>query len=279
MSASRSNGDRWHTARQTAELLGIGHLRLRKSDLPYLKVGRSRYYLRSAIEEYRPVFEVNGRADFCRWAFTVHPRWTDEHGRSRALTDHPLYETWRGMIDRCYVGRRPGSWELYGGRGIRVYGPWHDLPTFTRDMPPRPTGRTLHRTDNDGGYWPNNAVWATRAEQAANRGPGLGRPFCHCAFDCSALPGVCPFKDVPWSVAAGVARAELQRIEALRDKPLPSLVQHVHTGAHDDCFACLRQDPFRVLSLFGDERSPHEHCAAAAGYTHRHLAPLGLFGA
>lgn len=274
--------DQWHTAKETAQLLGIGRRRLRVSGLPHVKVGRRCFYLRSDIEAYRPDFEVNGRAEFCRHTFTVYTRWTDERGTSRAMSNHPLYETWRAMMNRCYVGHDWRNWDIYGGRGIGVYKPWHDLVTFIREIEeqlgPRPDGRSLHRIDGDGDYEPGNVVWATDSEQNASRGSVLARCWCLCDFDCSNLPGVCPEADVPWLVLKEHVDQQLRRIEAARDAPLTSIVLHVHTGAHDDCFACVKQDPFHTAALLDGVLSAREHCAMAAGYSHRHLAPLGLFG-
>lgn len=277
-----SSPDRWHTAKETAALLGVGRTRLRKSGLRHVKVGRRCFYLRSDIEANRAAFERNGRAAFCVETFTIYPRWTDEHNNSRALSDHQLYETWRAMMDRCYVGHVWRSWDAYGGRGIRVYKPWHDVVVFSHDIEellgPRPLGRSLHRLDGEGHYEPGNVIWANDSEQNASRGSVLARPLCFCTFDCSFLPGVCAFNGLPWLVLADFVREQVRRIEALRDAPLHSLVLHEHTGAHDDCFACVRQDPFGVSALLGTELSAREHCEAAAGFTHRHLAPLGLLG-
>ncbi len=274
---------KWLTAAQAAELLGIGRPRLKNSDLPFVKVGRSRYYRRSDVEAYRPTAAKNRRAESASRRFTKHQRYVDELGNSLALTRHPLYATWRGMIDRCHIGRGD-DWDRYGGRGIRVYKPWHNLATFIREIlaliGPRPLGRTLDRIENDDDYEPGNVKWSTPAEQAANRGSVRDRPFCLCDFDCSSVPGLCPIQRVPWATASALVIEEMKRIQALRDNPppLPSLVMHVHTGRYDDCLACVKQDPFDAVSPFGDEFSPSEHCFAAAGYTHRRLAPLGLIG-
>lgn len=271
---------KWLTAAQAAELLGIGRARLRNSNLLFVKVGRTRYYRRSVVEAYRPTAAQNRRAETTSRNRTTHPRYVDSAGNSRALTSHPLYGTWRGMMDRCCTGRTD-RWDRYGGRGIQVYKPWHNLATFIREilalLGPRPLGETLDRyPDPDGNYEPGNVKWSTPKEQAANRGSIVDLPFCLCDFDCSSLPALCPFEQVPWATAAVVIREHRQRIlESLR---IPPLVSHEHTGRYDDCLACVRQDPFDAVSPFGDEFSPREHCAAAAGYTHRRLAPLGLFG-
>jgi hypothetical protein len=88
------------------------------------------------------------------------------------LRHHPLYATWRGMMQRCY----DPDWKQfkdYGGRGIKVCDRWHDVRLFIedieRDLGPRPDGMTLDRADNDSGYGPGKVRWATRVQQVANR--------------------------------------------------------------------------------------------------------------
>lgn len=102
--------------------------------------------------------------------------------RTHRLTNHPLYGVHRDMMRRCYRPDRP-EYPHYGGRGIRVCAPWHDVSVFIQDVEreigPRPEGRgaggralySLDRIDNDGNYEPGNVRWATAKEQVANRRP------------------------------------------------------------------------------------------------------------
>jgi hypothetical protein len=86
------------------------------------------------------------------------------------------------MIDRCERPTHP-YYADYGGRGITVWGPWHDLARFVADVEaeigPRPDGRTpggrplltLNRKDNSGNYEPGNIEWADWPTQRNNQRP------------------------------------------------------------------------------------------------------------
>ena len=73
---------------------------------------------------------------------------------------------------RCYCADVT-AYPSYGGRGIRVYGPWHDVRVFIawveENLGPRPEGCTLDRKDNDGDYEPGNVQWADAPTQQSNR--------------------------------------------------------------------------------------------------------------
>jgi len=81
---------------------------------------------------------------------------------------HPIYNSWRGMIERC-TNPNHKAWNRYGGRGITVCDAWRVSANFLRDMAPswRP-GLSIDRIDSDGNYEPGNCRWATPKVQRLN---------------------------------------------------------------------------------------------------------------
>lgn len=93
---------------------------------------------------------------------------TVRHGGSLRGRRTPEYRAWHHMLERC---RDPKNkrFEDYGGRGIQVCERWNKFEHFLEDVGQRPSNtHSIERTDNDKGYDPSNARWATRNEQTRN---------------------------------------------------------------------------------------------------------------
>lgn len=89
-------------------------------------------------------------------------------------SEHPLYRTWKHIIDRC-TNPNARQWKDYGGRGIAICSEWRlSFAAFAAyielvlgDKPT--TKHTLDRIENDSGYEPGNVRWATRKVQSRNQ--------------------------------------------------------------------------------------------------------------
>jgi hypothetical protein len=98
------------------------------------------------------------------------------HGLTSRGGAHHLYTAWKGVKRRCY-DKQGNSYELYGGRGIRMHDQWISDPAafasyILTALGDRPTCQhTLDRIDNNGNYVPGNLRWATKKQQIENRRP------------------------------------------------------------------------------------------------------------
>jgi hypothetical protein len=90
------------------------------------------------------------------------------------VTDHPLYSTWNGIVQRC-TNPNFKQWEDYGGRGITVCDEWRNdskvfLDYVDSELGPKPTRKhSIDRIDNDKGYEPGNIRWMDPSGQQINK--------------------------------------------------------------------------------------------------------------
>jgi hypothetical protein len=109
----------------------------------------------------------------------------DIQNRQGLMTKHVLYNTWRGMIERCKNPKSP-NYKRYGGQGISVYLEWQDKsrhPVYKRwskgfccflnyiekFLGEKPKGFSLDRLDSNGNYSPGNLRWASPSLQKKNQ--------------------------------------------------------------------------------------------------------------
>jgi hypothetical protein len=94
-----------------------------------------------------------------------------KHGQACAGRVTPEFRAWQSMINRCY-NKSSRDYPSYGYRGITVADEWREsFVTFNNDMGPKPSPfHSLDRIDNDGLYCQENCRWATKKEQALNKG-------------------------------------------------------------------------------------------------------------
>jgi hypothetical protein len=185
------------TRSESERYLGIGHHKFKRLALPFEGKSTRKQYRVSTLDAYRDAF---GSEDYQRRRSTSrdktkYRRWTDEHGVSRAASEHPLFGIWRGIIYRTsnpddpdYGGRTCGrdhEWDEHDAScvSIRCYPEWLTDPVaffdfVAQNLGPRPTyvtrkgevrGQSIDRIDNNGDYWPGNIKWASASEQNANR--------------------------------------------------------------------------------------------------------------
>lgn len=83
-----------------------------------------------------------------------------------------LYTIWQKMIQRCF-NKNCTDYKYYGGKGISVCDLWvEDFLNFAKWATKNGYFETLtiERRKVEGNYSPINCYWATRKQQALNRG-------------------------------------------------------------------------------------------------------------
>ena len=87
------------------------------------------------------------------------------------MTGSALYNTWLGMLDRCY---NPNSYgfSIYGARGISVCERWLSLKNFISGMGNN-CGLTLDRIDGDKDYSLDNCRRTSRKGQMVTIRPEI----------------------------------------------------------------------------------------------------------
>lgn len=98
-----------------------------------------------------------------------------ERNTTHGLSKIPEYQTWKAMVDRCYL-KKNISYPNYGARGIKVCDRWlngenglHGFQCFLSDMGNFPfPAASIERKDYNGHYDPDNCIWIKRSEQNRN---------------------------------------------------------------------------------------------------------------
>lgn len=87
---------------------------------------------------------------------------TTKRNTKHGMRNHPAYDTYNGMMARCYNTNKK-SYHHYGGRGIKVCDEWHDIHKFLNwcDNNGFGKGNQLDRIDNEKGYSPDNCRFVT----------------------------------------------------------------------------------------------------------------------
>lgn len=94
-----------------------------------------------------------------------------ESSTSHGLSNHPLFESWIGMRNRCYY-KKHNRYKNYGGKGITVCDEWKDNFQAFYDWAIKngwEKGLSIDRKKNYLNYCPENCKFSTTGEQNRNR--------------------------------------------------------------------------------------------------------------
>lgn len=93
------------------------------------------------------------------------------HGEAKRGQLTSLYNTWRGMKDRC-MNPSHKSYKYYGEKGVKICLEWQKSFENFRDWALSngyQEGLSIDRIDVKGNYEPSNCRWATLEQQANNK--------------------------------------------------------------------------------------------------------------
>jgi hypothetical protein len=101
---------------------------------------------------------------------TIHGLTKREYDENGKRINHPLFNTWRAMIARCYDVNNI-SYHNYGGRGINTCPEWREPKLFSEWAFANGWEKGLHldRIDNNGDYYPQNCRFITQSENNKNQ--------------------------------------------------------------------------------------------------------------
>lgn len=105
--------------------------------------------------------------------------------RQGKMSEHVLYDTWRGMKERC-CSPQSATYKRYGAKGVYVCSEWlvasrhpvhkrwpQGFCTFLdyveKNLGPKPAGFSLDRIKGTRGYEPENLRWADASLQKKNQ--------------------------------------------------------------------------------------------------------------
>jgi len=105
--------------------------------------------------------------------------------RNGKMSEHILYNTWRGMKERC-TSSTSIAYSRYGAKGVEIYSEWlikkrhpqhkrwsqgfcNFLDYVENKLGPKPSGFSLDRINNKRGYAPDNLRWADASLQKKNQ--------------------------------------------------------------------------------------------------------------
>lgn len=105
--------------------------------------------------------------------------------RQGRMSEHPLYDTWRGILERC-LNVNAKAYLRYGKKGIKVFPAWTEktrhpfykrwskgfccfLEYIENILGAKALGFSLDRIDSNGHYEPKNLRWANASQQKKNQ--------------------------------------------------------------------------------------------------------------